>query len=96
MNFFKQVHEIVAQIPHGKVVSYGQIAKMLGHPKGARAVGYAMRVIDENLPWQRVVKQDGSVTGGEYADIRRALLEAEGVPFLEDGRVDMDTCRWVK
>jgi len=38
---------------------------------------------------------DGRVTGGVYADIRRALLESEDIPFLPDGRVDMDSCRWL-
>ncbi len=37
---------------------------------------------------------DGTVTGGEHAEIRRALLEAEGVPFLANGRVDMAACQW--
>ncbi|MDU2065495.1 MAG: MGMT family protein [Sporomusaceae bacterium] len=92
--FFKQVYEIVAQIPYGKVVSYGQIARMLGRPSGARVVGWAMRCCPENLPWQRVVTADGSITGGQYANMRRGLLESEGVIFLIDGRVDMKACSW--
>ena len=91
-NFYDQVYGIVEKIPHGKVVSYGQIARMLGRPRGARVVGWAMRICPEGLPWQRVVMSDGSVTGGEYSDLRRALLEEEGVIFLADGRVDMDIC----
>ena len=90
-NFFKQVYEIVERVPHGRVVSYGQIARMLGHPRAAREVGRAMRCCPENLPWQRVVMADGTVTGGNYADIRRAMLEAEGVGFQPDGRIDMKT-----
>ena len=88
-SFFKEVYKIVAQIPHGKVMSYGQIARELGSPRGARMVGWAMRVCPEGLPWQRVVKADGSITGGMYAEMRRELLEAEGVYFLLDGRVNM-------
>ncbi|MCL2573783.1 MAG: MGMT family protein [Defluviitaleaceae bacterium] len=87
--FFEQVYEIVEKIPRGRVISYGQIAHKLGRPNGARAVGWAMRYCPEHLPWQRVVKADGSVTGGEYAELRRQLLEGEGVVFLPDGRVDM-------
>ncbi|MDV0447342.1 DNA base-flipping protein [Methanosarcinaceae archaeon Ag5] len=93
-SFFEQVYEIVAQIPCGKVVSYGQIGQMLGHPRAARQVGWAMRRCPENLPWQRVVMADGSITGGDFADMRRFLLENEGVSFLPDGRVDMKACRW--
>lgn len=93
-NFFEQVYEIVKQIPPGKVMSYGQIAKLLGMPRGARQVGWAMRVCPEELCWQRVVMMDGTITGGQYEEIRRQMLEQEGVIFLEDGRVDMKKCRW--
>jgi len=88
-SFYQQVYDIVEQIPSGKVISYGQIAWMLGRPRAARMVGWAMRQCPEHLPWQRVVMADGTVTGGVHADIRKAVLEAEGVTFLADGRVDM-------
>lgn len=94
-SFFKQVYGIVAQIPLGMVVSYGQIARMLGQPQAAREVGWAMHCCPDALPWQRVVMKDGSITGGIYADMRRAILEAEGVEFLPDGRVDMNLCAWI-
>ena len=93
-SFFEQVYAIVEQIPYGKVVSYGQIARMLGRPRAAREVGWAMRCCPENLPWQRVVMADGSIAGGLHADMRKALLDAENVPFLPDGRVDIHACRW--
>jgi methylated-DNA-protein-cysteine methyltransferase-like protein len=51
-----------------------------------------MRVCPDDLPWQRVVMADGSITGGVYAELRRALLEDEGVTVLPDGRVDMELC----
>lgn len=88
----EQVYSIVEKIPCGKVVSYGQIAWMLGRPQGARLVGRAMRYCPEGLPWQRVVKTGGSIADGGHPEIRRVLLEAEGVPFLPDGRVDMKGC----
>ena len=87
--FFKQVYEVVKQVPHGKVISYGQIARILGRPLAAREVGWAMRCCPEGLPWHRVVMSDGSITGGVYADMRKALLESEDVAFLADGRVNM-------
>ena len=92
--FFDYVYEVVEKIPQGKVVSYGQIAAYLGRPRAAREVGWAMRYCPNHLPWQRVVMADGSITGGVYADIRRAILESEDVTFLPDGRVDMKLCRW--
>lgn len=92
--FFEEVYALVGQIPRGKTVSYGQIARMLGRPRAAREVGRAMRFCPEHLPWQRVVMADGSVTGGAYAELRRALLEDESIPFLPDGRVDMFACEW--
>jgi len=76
------------------VVSYGQIACMLGRPRAAREVGWAMSSCPEHLPWQRVVTADGSVSGGVCALLRRARLVEEGVAFLPDGRVDMDSHQW--
>ena len=93
--FYQQVYDIVAQVPPGRVVSYGQIARMLGRPRAAREGGRAMRICPDGLPWQRVVMQDGTIAGGGFAQLRRALLETEGVGFLPDGRVDMDQCRWI-
>lgn len=93
-SFFERVYEIVAQIPSGKVVSYGQIAELLGNPRAARSVGWALSACPEALPWQRVVKADGSITGGAWEDLRRELLALEGVGFLDDGRVDMKATRW--
>ena len=93
--FFKQVYSIVEQIPYGKVISYGEIAKILGRPRNAREVGRAMRYCPDGLPWQRVIMADGSVAGGSFADVRRAILESEGVPFLPDGRVDKSACGWL-
>ena len=93
--FYKQVYEIVERIPYGQVISYGEIARLLGRPRAAREVGRAMRNCPDGLPWQRVVMADGSITGGMFANIRRAMLESEDVPFLPDGRVDMARCRWL-
>ena len=94
MNFFQQVYSIVEQIPYGKVISYGQIATMLGKPGAAREVGWAMRCCPENLSWQRVVMANGTITGGEFADMRKSLLMKEGITFLPDGRINMALHRW--
>ena len=87
-SFFASVYALVAQIPPG------QLARMLGAPRAARQVGWAMRRCPDELPWQRVIREDGTIAGGAYAPLRRAMLEAEGVPFTQDGRVAIDRCRW--
>ena len=97
--FNDAVYEVVRQIPAGRVASYGQVARMVGRPRNARFVGYALHVNPEPgvIPCHRVVFKDGSLApgfafGGE--DEQRRLLEAEGVAFLDDGRVDMTSHAW--
>jgi len=92
-SFFQRVYTVVAAIPYGKVLSYGDVAKLIGYPRKARFVGFAMRACPDDLPWHRVVKADGSIAGGDFAPIREMLLRKEDVPFLPDGRVDMPKCR---
>ena len=95
--FNRQVYDILAQIPEGKVMSYGQIGRMLGHPRGARQVGWAMARCPEGLPWHRVVMANGSIAcsgNAEIGEMRRAMLEDEGVQFKPDGCVDMKACQW--
>lgn len=93
-SFFREVYRIVSQIPYGKVASYGQIARILGAPRSARIVGYAMRNCPEGLPWYRVIKADGALASGVLPDLCRDLLEDEGVTFLPDGRVNMKAHQW--
>ncbi len=91
--FFRGVYQIVRKIPPGRVLTYGQIALMLGAPYMARQVGWAMHGCPAGLPWQRVVGAGGkilinsfSLEGGPL--LQRKLLEMEGVRFLGN-RVDM-------
>ena len=91
---FEQIYYLVSRIPCGKVASYGQIARALGMPRSARVVGWAMRSCPENLPWHRVIKSDGAISSGVMQDLCRELLRSEGVSFLKDGRVDMESCQW--
>jgi methylated-DNA-protein-cysteine methyltransferase-like protein len=93
--FKQQVYELVSCIPSGKVISYGQIARALGKPRGAREVGWAMHGCPEELPWQRVVMADGAIAAGGYAGIRRSLLEKEGITFKPDGKVNMKLHTWL-
>jgi methylated-DNA-protein-cysteine methyltransferase related protein len=99
-SFFNRAHDMVRQIPEGRVASYGQIARMMGEPRKARFVGYAMHAspgIAGGVPCHRVVFKDGSLAPG-FAfggpDKQRELLEAEGIDFLPDGRVDMERYAW--
>lgn len=97
-NMFSAVYALVKRIPAGGVASYGGVARQLGDPRLARAVGYAMRACkDEGVPCHRVVRHDGSLAeafGAAGNGLQRALLVREGVPFLPDGRVDMARCEW--
>ena len=97
--FAEEVYEIVVQIPRGKIVSYGQIARILGRPHGARQVGYAMAAAGgRGLPCHRVLRADGSLAPGEAfggAEIQRAMLAKEGITFHPDGRADMARHGWL-
>lgn len=92
------VYALVRRIPAGKVMNYGQIARLLDPPLSARAVGWAMRSCPSGHPWHRVVSVTGECSTDRLAShptgLQRALLEAEGVRFGPSGRVDMDRFRW--
>lgn len=99
MSFFEQVYELVRQIPKGKVTTYGEIARALHRPHSAKAVGYALhgnRNPDE-IPCYRVVNRFGETAkafafGG--ADVQRAMLEADGIQFI-DGKIDLSKYMFV-
>ncbi len=97
--FFEQVYQVVRRIPPGKVATYGQIARILGKPRGARTVGWALHSLPEgsDVPWQRVINARGIITldaRGPGGAIQRSLLEAEGIEFDEQGRVDLTVSGW--
>jgi methylated-DNA-protein-cysteine methyltransferase-like protein len=92
--FFEQVYALVEQIPPGRVATYGQVAALLGVPRGARAVGWALRALGAargaTVPWHRVVGAGGriSIRGGTGPVVQRRRLRAEGVHF-RNGRIDL-------
>ncbi len=101
--FYEQVYAVVRCIPRGRVTSYGRVARMLGRPNAARAVGYALSALGEKrnnpppVPWQRVINSAGRIStpnmnGG--ADLQAALLRAEGVVVSDDLRVDLSVYLW--
>ena len=99
MSFFEEVYKIVKQIPYGKVMSYGDIAEILGNKRMSRQVGWALHAnpSPETIPCYRVVNREGKVSkafvfGGE--NVQRALLENEGIIFDEKGCVK--ACFFVK
>ena len=92
MNFFERVYEVVKSIPYGTVMTYGDIARILGNPKSSRQVGWALHVNPEPdvIPCYRVVDRFGRLSkafafGGENR--QRQLLEQEGVKFDKKGCV---------
>ena len=96
--FFEKVYLVVKRIPPGRVATYGQIARILGQPRAARTVGWALRAAPEgsDVPWQRVINSKGAIsTGrGDGPPVQRLLLEEEDVVFDEAGRVDLAVYGW--
>lgn len=94
----ERVYEIVRRIPPGRVMTYGQIAEMLGEGYTARTVGYVMHAADEETtPWQRVINAQGACSTGRVIlppDKQQRMLEAEGIEFDARGRCDLGRYRW--
>ncbi|MCL4817502.1 MAG: methylated-DNA--[protein]-cysteine S-methyltransferase [Vicinamibacteria bacterium] len=85
--FFERVWALVATLPRGRVATYGQVAAALGVPRGARAVGWALRALPDALarrtPWHRVVGAGGRLSprASGHESLQRRRLRAEGVAF---------------
>ncbi len=94
----ERVYEIVRQIPFGKVMTYGQIAEILGQGYTPRTVGYAMNASSKaNVPWQRVINAKGGCSTAKITfslNVQQAMLEEEGVTFNERGFCDLAAYRW--
>ncbi len=93
-DFDTEVYTVVGEIPEGKVLSYGDIARLIGKPQHSRRVGRSMSRVPAalNLPCHRVVKSSGETVPGWTG--QRLLLENEGVCFRSNACVDMQVCRW--
>ena len=90
---------MLEQVPSGTVASYGQIAKLAGVPRNSRQVGTILRKLPSNsgLPWFRIVNSKGEISGRGKPDtesFQRETLEAEGIVFDENGRVDLKRFGW--
>jgi methylated-DNA-protein-cysteine methyltransferase related protein len=86
--FFARVYAAVKAIPRGRVATYGQVAALLGVPRGARAVGWALRALPagNRVPWHRVVGAGGRISyrAGAGPELQRRKLRAEGVAFRSE------------
>lgn len=94
--FAERVNMLVAQIPTGRVMTYGQIAALCGNARAARIVGGIAHFGDPNLPWQRVVNKRGGLAAG-YPGGReghKQHLETEGVTVDEDFNVNIGELLW--
>lgn len=102
-DYYEQVWQIVRQVPHGTVVTYGQIAQILSPPEGIdpqeykvfgpRWVGDAMAACPSNVPWQRVINSQGKISKRPGAEKQRQLLEEEGILFVKE-KVNLKTYQW--
>ncbi len=96
----QRIYAVVRQIPTGCVATYGDVAALAGLPGHARLVGYALHALpeDNDVPWQRVINAQGLLSlgrayvGGEIR--QRRALEAEGIVFAENGRINLKQFRW--
>lgn len=93
----ERVFEIVRRIPAGHVMTYGQLAEILGEGYTARTVGFVMNKADESVPWHRVINAQGACSTGRVLlpmNKQQRLLEAEGVEFNARERCDLGRYRW--
>ena len=92
-----RVFALVRACPVGRVTTYGWLAKTVGYPRGARMIGWIMNESPQGVPAQRVINSKGELSGSwafGQSDTMRQLLEAEGIVFSADERVDMKRYGW--
>lgn len=98
VGFRERVLLIVETIPHGKVLTYGDVATLAGSPRAARAVGGILRgELGRSLPWHRVINAAGRVSAGGTpgrALKQIELLQAEGHRFGPNHALDLGARRW--
>jgi len=103
-NFYTKVYKITKLIPRGKVATYGQIAALIGSPRGARMVGWAMHAMDggllEQTPWQRVINREGRISTTcelHTAEEQARLLRKDGVKVIKKNNsyyIDLNKYLW--
>ena len=97
-DYREQVYRLVRQIPAGRVMTYGQIAYLLGEGYTPRTVGFVMHgANEENTPWHRVINAQGRCSTGRIVippDKQQRMLEAEGIEFDSRARCRLDRYQW--
>lgn len=97
-DYRERVFKIVRKIPRGRVMTYGQIAEILGEGYTPRTVGFVMHSANDKTPWHRVINaQGGCSTRGLVLphDKQQRMLESEGVRFNERGRCELQSFLWI-
>ena len=97
-DYRERVYRIVRSIPSGRVMTYGQLAEILGEGYTPRTVGFVMHSSDDGTPWHRVINAQGACSTGRIAlpsDKQQRMLAAEGVEFNERGRCDLQCYLWI-
>lgn len=96
LSFRDRVHAIVRAVPKGRVVTYGQVARLAGRPRAAREVGWIAHAGGARVPWQRVVNREGGLargyTGGPAG--QKKALQREGVRVGANYRVNLRRYLW--
>jgi methylated-DNA-protein-cysteine methyltransferase-like protein len=97
-NYRERVFRLVRKIPRGRVMTYGQLAEILGEGYTPRTVGFVMHGSDDKTPWHRVVNAQGGCSTGRIViphDKQRRMLEHEEVEFNERGRCELSKYLWI-
>jgi methylated-DNA-protein-cysteine methyltransferase-like protein len=98
---FEKIYRLVLRIPRGRVMTYGQVARLLEEKYSPRLVGWAMHATphdDRNIPWHRVINSKGAISTGRVIlhepELQRLMLEAEGVVFDDRAHCDLRVYQW--
>lgn len=96
----QEIIKIIKRIPKGKVATYGQIARLAGYPNGARQVVRILHTCTGKyaLPWHRIINAKGEIALSVYngAEEQKAMLEAEGINFLSEYKIELKKYQWDK
>jgi methylated-DNA-protein-cysteine methyltransferase-like protein len=96
--FAQKVFQVVRAIPKGKILSYGQVAILVGVPRGARAVGGVLFGLgpESRVPWHRVINSQGGISTYRIGSgaLQKKRLQKEGLRFSREGRVDLKRHQW--
>ncbi len=104
-SIYQEIYKVVRLIPEGRVATYGQIARLVGRPRHARQVGYALSALSrlsahkeaDDVPWHRVINSKGEVSARahpDYENYQKILLEDEGIEFELRERICLHRYQW--